>query len=178
VTNRNNGGWLIVMVHDRGPFVDDRLIDLSYAAATELDMIRDGTAPVLVRALGAPARFSEVSDSGYSDSRYVDSEGTREVSTLAGITRGGTASTAVVPGSTVGTFLQVGAFSARRNAENLLRRLEANGVDNAFVLSDSSGAGNLYRVRVGPLVDSVQLDDTMTSLQRIGIGDAHLVIGR
>src|SRR5690606_25596328 len=55
VTNLENGRQVIVRVNDRGPFVGDRVIDLSYAAAEALDMIRAGTARVEVRALGAPA---------------------------------------------------------------------------------------------------------------------------
>ena len=54
VTNLGNGKRVIVKVNDRGPFVDSRLIDLSYAAATALDMIRAGTARVEVRAIGEP----------------------------------------------------------------------------------------------------------------------------
>ncbi len=54
VTNLGNGKRVIVKVNDRGPFVDNRLIDLSYAAATALDMIRAGTARVEVRAIGEP----------------------------------------------------------------------------------------------------------------------------
>jgi rare lipoprotein A len=42
VTNLKNGKRVVVKVNDRGPFVDKRLIDLSYAAATKLDMVRDG----------------------------------------------------------------------------------------------------------------------------------------
>ncbi len=48
VTNLNNGRTVQVRINDRGPFVDGRIIDLSYAAAVELDMIKTGTAPVLV----------------------------------------------------------------------------------------------------------------------------------
>jgi rare lipoprotein A len=54
VTNLKNGKRVVVKVNDRGPFVDKRLIDLSYAAATELDMVRDGTARVEIRALPGP----------------------------------------------------------------------------------------------------------------------------
>jgi len=54
VTNLENGKSVVVKVNDRGPFVDDRLIDLSYAAATQLDMVRNGTARVEVRAVAAP----------------------------------------------------------------------------------------------------------------------------
>jgi rare lipoprotein A len=48
VTNRNNNKSVIVRVNDRGPFVSARIIDLSKAAAEQLDMIRTGTAPVVI----------------------------------------------------------------------------------------------------------------------------------
>ena len=54
VTNLENGKSVLVKVNDRGPFVDDRLIDLSRAAALQLDMVRNGTARVEVRAVAAP----------------------------------------------------------------------------------------------------------------------------
>jgi rare lipoprotein A len=52
VSNLENGRSLILRVNDRGPFVDDRLIDLSYAAAHELGFERQGLAQVHVRYLG------------------------------------------------------------------------------------------------------------------------------
>jgi rare lipoprotein A len=58
VTNLENGRSLIVRVNDRGPFHDDRLIDLSYAAAVRLGVHVKGTAQVEVRAIvpdGSPA---------------------------------------------------------------------------------------------------------------------------
>jgi len=48
VTNLANSRSVIVRINDRGPFVDDRLIDLSYAAAAKLDMLGTGTAKVRV----------------------------------------------------------------------------------------------------------------------------------
>ncbi|MCG7533902.1 septal ring lytic transglycosylase RlpA family protein [Pseudoalteromonas sp. OOF1S-7] len=51
VTNVNNGKSAIVRVNDRGPFHDDRLIDLSYAAAYKLGFHRQGTAQVKIEAL-------------------------------------------------------------------------------------------------------------------------------
>lgn len=48
VTNMANGRSVEVRINDRGPFVGDRVIDLSYAAAKALDMVRDGTAQVLI----------------------------------------------------------------------------------------------------------------------------------
>lgn len=51
VTNLRNGKKIIVKVNDRGPFVNNRLIDLSYVAAKKLDMIATGTAPVSIVAI-------------------------------------------------------------------------------------------------------------------------------
>lgn len=48
VTNEENGRSVDVIVNDRGPYVDGRVIDLSRSAARKLDMIEDGTAPVTV----------------------------------------------------------------------------------------------------------------------------------
>ena len=51
VTNLKNGRSVVVRVNDRGPFKDTRIIDLSYTAAAKLDMLREGTSFVEVRAL-------------------------------------------------------------------------------------------------------------------------------
>lgn len=59
VTNLSNGKDVIVRVNDRGPFHPDRIIDLSYAAAHQLDMLNAGVAPVRVEALYIPAPESE-----------------------------------------------------------------------------------------------------------------------
>jgi rare lipoprotein A len=51
VTNLDNGQSIIVRVNDRGPFHDDRLIDLSWGAAKALGFENQGTAPVVVEAM-------------------------------------------------------------------------------------------------------------------------------
>ena len=65
VTNLRNGRSVVVRINDRGPFVANRLIDLSYTAAAKLDMIRDGTTLVEVRALtpGAPDELTRSAQS-------------------------------------------------------------------------------------------------------------------
>lgn len=52
VTNVENGRSVVVRVNDRGPFVNTRIIDLSKKAATELDMVKNGTANVRLEILG------------------------------------------------------------------------------------------------------------------------------
>ena len=56
VTNLENGNSVVLRVNDRGPFVGDRVIDLSYAAAERLGMAARGTERVMVVALDPPAR--------------------------------------------------------------------------------------------------------------------------
>ena len=63
VMNLNNGKQVQVRITDRGPFVDGRIIDLSRAAAREIDLLRTGIAPVELRVIEAP-QVSEVSPSG------------------------------------------------------------------------------------------------------------------
>ena len=64
VTNLRNGRSITVRINDRGPFVANRLIDLSYTAAAKLDMLREGTTFVEVRALtpGTPDNLTRTSE--------------------------------------------------------------------------------------------------------------------
>ena len=54
VTNLDNGKSVVVRVTDRGPFVGDRLIDVSRAAASALDMMKTGVARVSLEVVGRP----------------------------------------------------------------------------------------------------------------------------
>lgn len=65
VTNLDNGRSVLVTVDDRGPFVKNRLIDLSFAAAKELDIVRTGTGRVEVEAVRTrPATTTAATDPG------------------------------------------------------------------------------------------------------------------
>jgi peptidoglycan lytic transglycosylase len=52
VTNLNNGKTITVRITDRGPFVDNRIIDLSLAAAREIESVGPGVVPVRLEVLG------------------------------------------------------------------------------------------------------------------------------
>jgi rare lipoprotein A len=54
VTNLQNGSKVKVRINDRGPFIDGRIIDLSFAAATTIDLVRPGTAKVKLKVVRAP----------------------------------------------------------------------------------------------------------------------------
>ncbi len=51
VTNLSNGRWVEVKVNDRGPFIEGRILDLSFAAALELEMVEPGTTNVMIEIL-------------------------------------------------------------------------------------------------------------------------------
>ena len=54
VTNLKNNKQVVVRVNDRGPFVGDRIIDLSYAAAKMLGFVHDGVTEVQIRVVNSP----------------------------------------------------------------------------------------------------------------------------
>jgi rare lipoprotein A len=159
VTNLENGKRVVVKVNDRGPFVDNRLIDLSFAAATHLDMVRNGTARVEVRAVGAPL------------------EGVRQGATFASTEQ----SMGVLPAAGVVTeqmYVQVGAFSQRDNAQRLLERLRASGFANPSLVSEPQARREMHRVRLGPIRDSVEFDQLNARLRSMGVSGARLVVDR
>jgi rare lipoprotein A len=91
VTNLRNGRSIIVRINDRGPFKANRIIDLSYAAAVKLDMVRDGTTLVEVRALepdGPPPRAPPAGELYVQTGAFAvaeNAERLRERLTAAGI---------------------------------------------------------------------------------------------
>jgi rare lipoprotein A len=144
---RNNKA-VVVRVNDRGPFVNNRIIDLSYAAAHKLDMVRDGTSLVEVTAISFDAP---------------------PASRPARMTAQGPAS----KGNEI--FVQVGAFGERSNAARRLQTLSRNGVANAFVYEETSSGAQLFRVRIGPVASVGQYDELVRNLRTIGITDPYLI---
>ncbi len=63
VTNLRNNKSVVVRINDRGPFVSNRIIDLSYAAAKKIDMIKTGTAPVELEVLGFDSTIASLQKS-------------------------------------------------------------------------------------------------------------------
>src|SRR5690554_4145850 len=117
VRNVANGKTVIVKVNDRGPFVGDRIIDLSYSAAQAIDMIRDGTATVEVRALGAPA------DATVPQPPLQAGSGQRSGGGFSLISEAAAGTLEPQDRLPQQMFIQVGAFSEHGNAVKLVDRL-------------------------------------------------------
>jgi rare lipoprotein A len=187
VTNLDNGKHVVVKVNDRGPFVDNRLIDLSYAAALQLDMVRNGTARVEVRALSSPLGAPppptpNPATPPVTTAQAVPPAPDSSLGAVAGIALISSADAAPPPGSAASgqpaLFAQVGAFGERANAARLVERLRANGFVNAFVVSEEDGRRTLHRVRLGPLRDDQEFDQVRARLRSLGFGESQLVTAR
>jgi rare lipoprotein A len=72
VSNLENGKSVTVRINDRGPFVGGRIIDLSLAAAGEIDMVRSGTARVRLKVIRAPQPEYAVQVGAFSDRARAD----------------------------------------------------------------------------------------------------------
>jgi rare lipoprotein A len=195
VTNLQNGRSVVVRVNDRGPFVGNRIIDLSYTAASRLDMLRNGTAMVEVRALDSPATAPNPGTTLLSAAQASPSSGQAGAAASAGTASSGTASTGtasagvttsgagtVQPGtapvSAVRTvlFVQAGAFADPANAERLASKLRGGGYGKIFVRDDLIAGRKMYRVRIGPVPDVPEFDRIVAALERAGVHDAHLAM--
>ncbi len=71
VTNLNNGKSTTVRITDRGPFVDNRIIDLSLAAAREIDSVGPGVVPCVLKS--SATLMSPLSPKASSQSRSAPS---------------------------------------------------------------------------------------------------------
>jgi len=175
VRNLRNGRTVIVRVNDRGPFVENRIIDLSYEAAKRLDIISDGTGLVEVRALS----FDRPAGTGPEVVEPVSiTAATTATENLAG--------DAMVPTPPPETasdtpeapkmYVQVGAFSERTNAAGLHLRLKQTGFDNAIIHQDALESPEFYRVRIGPIEAVDEYDQVVQRLQTYGIADVNMII--
>jgi rare lipoprotein A len=145
VTNLDNRRSIVVEVNDRGPFHDDRLIDLSLRAAQVLGFSDAGTATVVVEAI--------------DQINYPDM-----------VTSSGAASAS---GSVY--YLQLGAFYGREGAEALMQDVEQLMDDHAYpkisvrILESEKESSILHKVWMGPL-SSVQEERELVLL----VEDAEL----
>jgi rare lipoprotein A len=147
VTNPANNRSVVVRLNDRGPFHQDRIIDLSYVAALKLDLIRRGSGLVNVERV-FPGDVTLATATTSARPASPTSATTATTATAPMPTPTNIATSAVV--SEAGdTYLQLAAFASADNAEifraRMTRELTWNREPISVLQKD-----NLYRVRVGP----------------------------
>jgi rare lipoprotein A len=169
VTNLQNGRSVVVRVNDRGPFVDNRIIDLSYTAASRLDMLRNGTAIVEVRAIDPAAGEPAIEPPILAAKPVAAPAVTAPQAAAAPV-----AAPADAPGAAL--FVQAGAFADAGNALRLAAKLREGGFGNILVRDDSIAGRRMFRVRIGPVPDAPEFDRIVAALDRAGVHDAHLAL--
>ncbi len=148
VQNLTNGRSVIVRVNDRGPFIDNRIIDLSFSAATKLRIVGAGTGMVEVAV--AAAATTELPDPAPAPTDQTHAP--------------------------LRLYLQLGAFTSRENAANLQSRLRVAQLGPIFITNEFQGNVRIFRVRVGPLASVAESDRLVQRAIAYGIADAHIVI--
>jgi rare lipoprotein A len=183
VTNLQNGRSVVVRVNDRGPFVGNRIIDLSYTAASKLDMLRNGTAMVEVRSLDAAPTLNAAAAATVTATptatATIDSPVTAAASATAAAPLADSSVEAAepAPASVPGNlFIQAGAFSDPKNAEHLVEKLRGGGYGKIFVRDNEIAGRRMYRVRIGPVPSVAEFDRIVAALERVGVNDAHLAL--
>ncbi len=169
VTNLENSRSVIVRVNDRGPFVSNRIIDLSYVAAVKLGVWPKGTAMVEVRGID-PAHL----DRSAPDHRTPE-HGAEPIRNTVVSTR---SSAAAAPQKTPkpALYLQVGAFSERPNAERAAAKVRAAHLGDVQVIEAQVNSKTVQRVRLGPLKDADDADRLTPRLRDLGLGEPRVAV--
>jgi len=155
VTNLDNGKSVVVRVNDRGPFHENRLIDLSYSAAARLEILKQGTGRVRVEAIDA-RNLADATETVEKASQPVASHQQPK------------------PDET-GAFLQVGSFGKESSALSVQRRLSAMDGVQAVIKRVRQGDAEFHRVLVGPLTDTLSIDSMVQSLESMGYSSPLLI---
>jgi rare lipoprotein A len=199
VTNLQNGRSIVVRVNDRGPFVGNRIIDLSYSAAVKLDMIHNGTAFVEVRSIDPTAMPAIPPTLTASTTPAAPAIAAAPAASAPTTAAPNTPTIEVVPVATapaqsspppvasaapaqapvkVGAplFVQAGAFGDPANAQRLAQKLQGGTYGKVFVRDDQIAGRRMYRVRIGPVPSVAEFDRIVAALERDGVHDAHLAL--
>jgi rare lipoprotein A len=148
VRNLDNDAEVTVRINDRGPFVQGRIIDLSYTAAKKIDIATSGTAPVVIIALEPDSRQTPKSKKK-PEHEPVDYY--------------------------KGNFtFQIGAFSDQQNAIRLKDKLDQT-YKNSHVSEYDNGLEILYRVRVGRASSLEEALEYEKALIQHGFKDVFIV---
>lgn len=127
VTNVDNGSNIILRINDRGPFVDDRIIDLSYGAALKLNYAKKGLINVELEVLGFNGDINSNLSFKHTPNNNDDIQRKSILNNLA---------------------LQIGAFSDKNNAINLATSYQDSNYKIKVFSSNNADGIAIHRVRI------------------------------
>lgn len=200
VTNLENGRFLILRINDRGPFVNDRIIDVSRRAAQLLGFEAKGTATVRVEAV-TPLGETPVQEASASPPPPMTSPdnpampatppGRVEKAELAVASsdiirkaeiadqtanegRPVKAGTPAAPAPSQSVFVQVGSFAASENARRLSKSIRHIGASSVSAVNVQGR--DFFRVRVGPFASMHEADAMLGKIVAQGLNAARIVV--
>jgi rare lipoprotein A len=165
VTNKANGQVAIVRVNDRGPFSKTRILDVSRAAAEQLDMVRAGTAMVSIEVIGTDSMVA--TDPSYSplstepiQARTISTASNINLKNLPALPKvkvkdedkfmpGYIYSMWGTPKLVTGFSVQVGLFSGVDKAKELCKELISKKLEEVYIQAEEDKGEKLYRVMAG-----------------------------
>lgn len=145
VTNEENGKQAIVRVNDRGPFHSERVIDLSWAAAKKLDVLKTGTTKVKLEVI------------------HVDENGT--------VTVGKSAVEPETLAEENGIFIQVAALQDQGKVNELARGL----AQLYQVPTQTPENNGVFRLRLGPIENAHKSEQLLHELKSNGFENAYML---
>ncbi|MFQ5784962.1 MAG: septal ring lytic transglycosylase RlpA family protein [Alphaproteobacteria bacterium] len=177
VTNLENGRSLVLTVNDRGPFVRNRIIDVSRRAAQLLGFYEKGTARVRVQAVSAEPRPPMIAESPVGPTITPAPTGAVSQEPLPPVSVASVAPPSANPSSPDGSlaiYVQAAAFREVRNARRLSTALADFGPTR--MMRVWIGGQPIYRVQVGPTASLETANDLLRRIVAAGYRDARLIV--
>ncbi len=184
VTNVGNGKSVVLRVNDRGPFIDNRLIDLSYTAAYKLGILGGGSGMVEVESIIPGQSLAAPQPAAAAPVAPAPPVAVAiETTPITAIPLPPPAAVAAVPAATSassaatgGSYLQFGAFGVQANAESYLARLQTQADWLTGTLRVEQSAG-LYRVQAGPYASETAAREAAERAGQV-LGTKPVVVNR
>ena len=136
VTNLKNNRSVIIRVNDRGPFIDERIVDLSYAAAHRLEIIQNGSELVKIEMVNPSLAVKNIEEANLDSSPSIKS-----------------------------FYIQAGAFSNQDNASYLINRLSKIKFKNSLSIKKLN-KNSLHLVTIGPYASKKIAEEALKDITK------------
>ena len=136
VTNLKNKRSVIIRVNDRGPFIDERIVDLSYAAAHRLEIIQNGSELVKIEMVNPSLAVKNIKEANLNSSPSIKS-----------------------------FYIQAGAFSNQDNASYLINRLSKIKFKNLLSIKKLN-KNSLHLVTIGPYASKKIAEEALKDITK------------
>jgi len=170
VTNLANQKSVIVRVNDRGPFHENRIIDLSYSAAYKIGMLQYGTAKVRIEAITDPVAYQQSlikpSKKAINDTAFIPKPATSQqaITNKSNKIEQPITSTQEKANTAQLTYIQVFATQDLLKAKATAEKIQAT-TQKTVIYPEQEG---IYRVQIGPFSHEQNITPVLEQLKQLG----------